>query len=147
MQYLETWSLGRRAQSGKFILEDYGYKKPSANLLAQTQNPGGYAHDSMEMFDYTYGYVDTEGNDLVDQGVGEKLAKYRLEAAQSLDKRRSSMGAAPSLFPGALVTLERHPESGENQEYLVTHCTHDFDAQTYRSGGGGGARLRRQLRD
>ena len=51
-QYLETWSLGRRAQSGVFVLEDYGYKKPSANLLAQSQNPGGYAHDSMEMFDY-----------------------------------------------------------------------------------------------
>ena len=81
-QYLETWSLGRRAQSGVFVLEDYGYKKPSANLLAQTQKPGGYAHDSMEMFDYTYSYVDTEGNDLVDKGVGEKFAKYRLEAAQ-----------------------------------------------------------------
>src|SRR5271166_178315 len=73
-QYLETWSLGRRAQSGVFVLEDYGYKKPSANLLAQSQNPGGYEHDSMEMFDYTYSYVDTEDNDLVDRGVGEKLA-------------------------------------------------------------------------
>jgi type VI secretion system secreted protein VgrG len=135
-QYLETWSLGRRTQSGVFVLEDYGYKKPSANLLAQSQNPGGYAHDSMEMFDYTYSYVDTEGNDLVDKGVGEKLAKYRLEAAQSLDKRRSSMGAAASLFPGGLITLERHPESGENREYLVTHCTHEFAAESYRSGGG-----------
>ena len=97
-QYLDTWSLGRRAQSGKFTLEDYGYKKPSANLLAQSQKPGGYAHDSMEMFDYTYSYVDTEGNDLVDQGVGEKIAKYRVEGAQSLDKRRSATGAAPHYF-------------------------------------------------
>ena len=47
------------------------------------------------------------------------------------------MGGAPSLFPGGLITLERHPESGENMEYLVTHCTHDFEAETYRSGGGG----------
>src|SRR5271166_891187 len=137
-QYLETWSLGRRAQSGVFVLEDYGYKKPSANLLAQSQKPGGYAHDSMEMFDYTYSYVDTEGNDLVDRGVGEKLAKHRLEAAQSLDKRCASMGAAPSLFPGTLVKLERHPDDGQNQEYLVTHCSHAFEAQAYRSGAGGG---------
>ena len=137
-QYLDTWSLGRRAQSGKFTLEDYGYKKPSANLLAQSQKPGGYAHDSMEMFDYTYSYVDTEGNDLVDQGVGEKIAKYRVEGAQSLDKRRSATGAAASLFPGGLTTLERHPEGGENTEYLVTRCTHDFQAESYRSGAGGG---------
>jgi type VI secretion system secreted protein VgrG len=135
-QYLETWSLGRKAQTGVFVLEDYGYKKPPAKLLAQSQNPGGYAHDSMEMFDYTYSYVDTEGRDLVDQGVGENLAKYKLEALQSLDKRRSSMGGAASLFPGGLITLERHPESGENTEYLITHCTHDFGAQAYRSGGG-----------
>jgi type VI secretion system secreted protein VgrG len=135
-QYLETWSLGRKAQSGVFVLEDYGYKKPPAKLLAQSQNPGGYAHDSMEMFEYTYSYVDTEGKDLVDQGVGENLAKYKLEALQSLDKRRSSMGGAASLFPGGLITLERHPESGENREYLITHCTHDFGVQAYRSGGG-----------
>jgi type VI secretion system secreted protein VgrG len=141
MQYLETWSLGRRAQTGVYVLEDYGYKKPSANLLAQAQDPGGYAHDSMEMFDYTYSYVDTEGNDLVDQGVGNNLAKYKLEAQQSLDKRRSAMGAAASLFPGALVTLERHPESGENVEYLLTHTTHDFESETYRSGGGPGLGL------
>ena len=140
-QYLETWSLGRRAQSGVFVLEDYGYKKPSANLLGHAQKPGGYAHDSMEMFDYNYGYVDTEGNDLVDHDVGEKLAKYRLEAVQSLDKRRAAMGAAASLFPGALVTLERHPDGGENQEYLVTHTTHDYEAEAYRSGGGEGRGL------
>ena len=78
----------------------------------------------MEMFDYPYSYVDTEGNDLVDQGVGEKLAKYRLEAAQSLDKRCTSIGAAASVFPGALIKLERHPDDGQNEEYLVTHCSH-----------------------
>ncbi len=91
----------------------------------------------MEIFDYPYSYVDTEGNSLIDQGVGEKFAKYRLEALQSLDKRRSSSGAAASLFPGALVTLERHPDSDENKEYLVTHCTHNFGTQSYRSGLGG----------
>ena len=64
MQYLETWSRGRRAQSGVFVLNDYGYKKPPANLLAHSQKPGGYQHDSMEMFDYPYSYVDTEKNDL-----------------------------------------------------------------------------------
>ena len=138
IQYLETWSLGRRAQSGVFVLEDYGYKAPTNNLLAQKQGPGGYAHSDMEMFDYPYAYVDTEGNNLIAQSVGEDLAKYRLEAAQSLDQRRSSMGAAASLFPGALVTLQKHPDSGQNKEYLVTHCTHDYEEGDYRTGGGGG---------
>ena len=139
-QYLDTWSLGRQAQSGVFVLEDYGYKKPAANLLAQAQRPGGYQRDSMEMFDYHYGYVDTEGKDLVDKDVGDKFTKYRLEAVQSLDQRRSSTGGAPSLFPGALITLERHPAKGEEREYLITRCAHHFGVQTYRSG-----RLRTRL--
>jgi type VI secretion system secreted protein VgrG len=140
LQHVETWLRGRAAQTGAYVLEDYGYKKPSANLLAQSQKPGGYAYDSMEMFDYTYSYVDTEGNDLVVQGVGENLAKYRVEAVQSLDGRRSSTGAAPSLFPGALVTLTgfEDPIAGENQEYLVIHCTHYFGGETYRSGAAAG---------
>ena len=138
-QYIETWSLGRRVQTGVFVLEDYGYKAPPTNLLAQAQGPGGYGHDSMEMFDYTYTYVDSEGKNFVDQGQGEKFAKYRLEAAQSLDQRRSAMGAAPSLFPGALVTLQKYPDDGQNKEYLVTHCTHDFEEADYRSGDAGGA--------
>ncbi len=138
-QYIEAWSLGRRLQTGVFVLEDYGYKTPSANLLAQSQDPGGYGHDSMEMFDYTYTYVDTEGNNFVTQSQGENFAKYRLQAAQSLDQRRSAMGAAPSLFSGALVTLQKHPDDGQNKEYLVTHCTHDFEEAEYRSGAAGGA--------
>ncbi len=141
-QYIETWSLGRRLQSGVFVLEDYGYKTPSANLLAQEQGPGGYGHDSMEMFDYTYTYVDTEGNNFVTQSQGENFAKYRLEAAQSLDQRRSAMGAAPSLFSGALVTLQKYSEDSENKEYLVTHCTHDFEEADYRSGYAGSAGYR-----
>ena len=136
-QYIETWSLGRRLQTGVFVLEDYGYKTPSANLLAQSQDPGGYGHDSMEMFDYTYTYVDTEGNNFVTQSQGNDFAKYRLQAAQSLDQRRTASGAAPSLFSGALVTLQKHPDDGQNKEYLLTHCTHDFEEAEYRSGAAG----------
>ncbi len=138
-QYVETWSLGRRLQTGVFVLEDYGYKTPSTNLLAQAQGPGGYGNDSLEMFDYTYTYVDVEGNNYVVVDEGEKFAKYRLEAVQSLDQRRSAMGAAPSLFPGALVTLEKHPDDGQNQQYLLTHCAHDFEEADYRSGYAGSA--------
>ena len=36
-QFLASWSLGRRAQSGKYSLNDYDYNKPSANLLASSR--------------------------------------------------------------------------------------------------------------
>jgi type VI secretion system secreted protein VgrG len=131
-QYVENWSRDRRAQSGKFVLNDYDYNKPPKNLLADSEKPSGYSHDSMEMYDYP--------GDYDDRGEGSTLAKIKVEAAQSLDNRRASMGAAPSLFPGALVTLQRMPIAAENQEYLVTHCSHVLDAQSYRAGVAAGGR-------
>jgi type VI secretion system secreted protein VgrG len=132
LQHVETWSRGRRAQSGKFTLNDYDYNAPPKNLLADFEKPGGYAHDSMEIYDYPGAHND--------QGKGTTLAKVKVELAQSLDNRRASAGAAPSLFPGALVTLKDCPIGAENQQYLVTHCSHSVDAQSYRSGSATGDR-------
>ncbi|HYA73182.1 MAG TPA: type VI secretion system tip protein TssI/VgrG, partial [Roseiarcus sp.] len=106
LQHLEEWSRGREVESGSFKLNDYDYNKPGANLLADSDKPGGYAHDSMEMYDYPGEYVD--------RGVGTTLAQVEAEAAQSLDDRRTGTGSALSLYPGALVTLTQHPVDAEN---------------------------------
>jgi type VI secretion system secreted protein VgrG len=83
----------------------------------------------MEMYDYIGEYSERD--------VGDKLARVEAEAAQSLDDRRTGTGSAMSLFPGGLVTLKDHSVGSENQEYLVVACSHYFQAQHYRSGGGG----------
>ena len=141
IQYIEIWSRGRRAQTGKYTLNDYEYRKPPSNLLAESDKPGGYAHDSMEMYDYPGGYPNDADNSPMEKSDGELLAKVKVEAVQSLDDRRASSGIAPSLFPGSLTTLQKIPEDSENQEYLVTHCSHNIFTQAYRSGGGGGEQV------
>ena len=60
-----------------------------------------------------------------------RFAKFRLEAEQALDHRRQAEGDAPSLFPGGLVTLEKHTISAENKEYLVVRASHRFGTQHY----------------
>ena len=129
-QYLEDWSRGRMVESGSFKLNEYDYNKPGANLLVNCDKPGGYAHDSMEMYDYPGEYTERD--------VGTKLVQVETEAAQSLDDRRTGTGSALSLFPGGLVTLKEHPVDAENQEYLVVACQHFYHAQDYRSGGADG---------
>jgi type VI secretion system secreted protein VgrG len=129
MQHIEEWMRGRSVESGAFVLNDYDYNKPSSNLLANSNKSGGYAHDSMEMYDYIGEYNDRD--------VGTNFAKIENDAAQSLDDRRSGTGTAVSLFPGGLVSLEKHPTGSENQEYLIVGCSHFFDAQQYLSSGGG----------
>ena len=128
-QQFDNWSTFRGFQSGRFVLNDYDYEKPSANLIADADHSGGYAHGSMEMYDYPGRYDD--------QGEGKTLAKVRLEADQAKDQRRVAHGITPSLFPGGTMTLERHPADSENIEYLVLRASHSYSAQGYRSGGGG----------
>jgi len=129
-QQFDNWSTSRGFQSGVFALNDYDYNKPPTNLLADASQPGGYAHGSMEMYDYPGRYVD--------QGEGKTLAQVLVQAEQAKDQRRSAHGSAPSLFPGATMTFEGHNESSENKEYLVLHCGHSYVGQSYRSGGGQG---------
>jgi len=130
-QGLDSWSRGRRAQTGKYVLNEYDYNKPPAVLLATSDKPGSYAHASMERYDYPGRYVE--------KSVGETLAKVKVEAGQSQDERRSCAGVAPSLFPGALVTTKLIEQASENQEYLVTRCSHVIREQAYRSAGREGA--------
>ena len=128
IQHFERWTRGRSLQSGDFVLNDYDYNKPSSNLLAESDKPGGYAHDAMEMYDFP--------GDYTDRGEGQTLAKVRAEAVQSLDDRRTALGHAPELSPGMLCTLKDQPVDEENKEYLVVRASHFLDAQAYRSSGG-----------
>jgi len=131
-QQVEDWTAIRDVQTGKYVLNDYDYNKPGANLLADAQSPGGYTHDSMEMYEYPGDYTDL--------GEGDTLAKVDLDADQTLDQRYAATGSAPSLYPGALINLENHPTDAENREYIVVRCSHIFGGQDYKSGGGDGSR-------
>ena len=125
-QQFDDWSTYRGFQSGRFVLNDYDYEKPGANLVADADHSGGYAHGSMEIYDYPGRYDD--------QGEGKTLAKVRLDADQAKDQRRSAAGYAPSLTPGFTVN-RTSPEgyASEDIEYLVLRCTHAYGYQTYES--------------
>ncbi len=127
-QQFDNWSTFRGFQSGRFVLNDYDYEKPSANLLSNAEHSGGYAHGVMEIYDYPGRYDD--------QGEGNTLAKVRLEADQAKDQRRTADGYAPSLTSG--YTISRTSDVGpgsEDIEYLVLRCSHSYSGPAYRSGG------------
>jgi type VI secretion system secreted protein VgrG len=127
-QQFDNWSTFRGFQSGRFVLNDYDYEKPSANLLSNAEHSGGYAHGVMEIYDYPGRYDD--------QGEGNTLAKVRLDADQAKDQRRTADGYAPSLTPGYTITRTSDVGPGsEDIEYLVLRCSHSYSGPAYRSGG------------
>jgi type VI secretion system secreted protein VgrG len=131
-QQFDDWTKNRAIQSGVFKLNDYDYEKPGANLLGDAEHPGGYAHGSMEIYDYPGRYDE--------QSEGNTLAKVLLDADQAKDQRRIAFGNAPSLAPG--FTFNRSSVDGSDPEdgnYLVLGCTHDYGYQTYVSSGDSGS--------
>jgi type VI secretion system secreted protein VgrG len=123
---VQQWSSQRRFRTGKFELKDYNFKQPSANMVGDHSGQERYEKSQLECYDYP-GKYDTKKD-------GESYAEVRLDAEQALDHRRYARGEAPSLFPGGLTTLQKHPTQPENQQYLVVRARHSYAAQLYRSG-------------
>ena len=123
--HVNSWVSERRFRTGKVEFNDYDYLKPKKNLRAPSEASEKYTHAKLEVYDYP-GKYDEEDK-------GKKLSRFRLEAEQAIDHRRIVQGDAASLYPGGLVTLEKHPTSAENREYLVVHARHRFSAQQYRT--------------
>jgi type VI secretion system secreted protein VgrG len=124
-QHLYSWVSERRFRTGKIQFNDYDYLKPKKNLLAPQEASEKYTHAKLEVYDFPGKYDDED--------QGKKLARFRLEAEQAADHRRLIEGDASSLYPGGLVTVEKHPTSAENKEYLVVRTDHRFSSHHYRS--------------
>jgi len=127
-QQLSTWTSDRRFRTGKVEYNDYDYIKPPKQLLASKEASEKYARSKLEVYDYPGKYDD--------QDKGKQFAQFRLEAEQALDHRRMADGDAPSLFPGGLVTVQKHPTSSENKDYLVVRAEHMFGTQYYSGSAG-----------
>jgi type VI secretion system secreted protein VgrG len=122
---LNEWSVGRSFRSGKVKLNDYDYKKPTADMLAEDEAHAKYANAGLEIYDYPGRYVE--------KSDGKFLAKVKLEAEQARDWRTSAEGDAVTCTPGTLIKLTRHPESSTNKEYLTLRASHVFRSNAYRS--------------
>jgi type VI secretion system secreted protein VgrG len=123
--HVTSWTAQRSFNTGRVKLKDYDYQKPGAKLEAESDAGSGYQNGKLEVYDYPGRYIE--------QGLGDRLARIRLEAEQAKDRRRLSAGNAVALYPGALVTLEKHQTQAENIEYLVLRCTHAYAEEAYRS--------------
>jgi type VI secretion system secreted protein VgrG len=130
-QQIDSWISDRRFSTGKIEYNDYDYLKPPKQLRASKEASENYTRSRFEIYDYPGKYEE--------QDKGKQFAQFRLEAEQAQDRRRHATGDAPSLFAGGLVTLDKHPTSAENKEYLIVRAGHHYEAQLYGTGLSGSA--------
>jgi type VI secretion system secreted protein VgrG len=135
-QQIDSWVSDRQFCTGIFALNDYDYLHPTKTMRASKETSERYVRALSEVYDYPGKYDEPDGK-FDEQKRGEQFAQFRMEAEQALDRRRNATGEAPSLFAGGLVTLNRHPTSDENKEYLVVRASHTFGIQSYGAVGEG----------
>lgn len=127
-EHFSLWRPERNFTTGKVLLNDYDFKKPSANMKAEKEGDATYGHGKLESYVYPGRYVQ--------QSDGEGYAQARLDGLRAEDARVKAEGDVASLYPGALVTLTGHPDASQNEQYLVISATHRFTGESYRSGTG-----------
>lgn len=133
-EHFSLWRPERKFTSGKVALNDYDFKKPSANMKADKTGDARFEHGKLEVYDYPGRYVE--------QGHGNDYAQARLDHLRAEDGRFHAEGDAISLFPGAMVALRGHPDASQNQQYLVLSVNQSFTGESYRSGSGDAAEYR-----
>lgn len=110
-EHIFQWSISQSVQSGSFVLNDFDFERPKADLMAKSNVKRKHSHANLEVFDYPGEYVATSD--------GENYAKKRIEALQCQYERATGTAFAFGLSAGSLFKLEGYPRDDQNREYLL----------------------------
>ncbi len=128
-EYIHNWSINKSIQPGSYVLEEYNFKKPMADLLAQSTSPEGHKTDDFEIFDYPGEYTESS--------EGATYAKIRLEELHAGYEKKQGASNVRGLFAGGLFSLEKFSREDQNREYLVTSVTHSAQQDIYTTNSSG----------
>ena len=127
--FIKDFQPARNFYTSKFVLNDFDYKKPKADLLAEKENNPEFDKRSLEIYTYPGGYID--------KGEGNQLANDKAVQEQRRDHSVFAVGDALTCCPGKMMKLKQHPEDSFNVQYLVRRAQHVFKSNYYQSSSGG----------
>ncbi|MCW7540755.1 type VI secretion system tip protein VgrG [Aquabacterium sp. A7-Y] len=133
-EYIDEWYFSREIQPGAYVIDDFDFTKPSADLRASTRREREHAQSSGEYYDYPGEY--RQASD------GDHYVKVRLEELQSRYELVEGAGNARGIAVGSLFRLSGQPRDDQNREYLVVRTTLELEDNGHESQDGVGARLR-----
>ncbi|WP_097197406.1 MULTISPECIES: type VI secretion system Vgr family protein [unclassified Variovorax] len=113
-EHCDRFNACETLQSGRWVTDDFDFKRPKARLQQVSAMPRKTAQSSQER----YGWP----GDYVVESEGEQLVRTRMEETGSQGERANGSGNLRAVVPGCLMSLERHPQNDSNREYLVTNA-------------------------
>ncbi len=126
--HIYQWSVSQAVQSGMFVLNDYDFERPKANLEVKSSISRSHAMSSMELYDYPGEYLQT--------GDGETYVRTRIEELHAQYEGADGQASARGLAAGSLFTLTDYFREDQNREYLIVSALHQLSSDQYTSGAG-----------
>ena len=131
--FLSEWFMRRQVNSTKYVMNDYGYADPKADLLVSAAHRVSTAWTEYEQYEYPGAYPRLESGQ-PDRTHAERLAQRRLEREMSLHEISSGHGNVRGLSTGHLFSLTGCEREDQNREYLIISAELDIRLDSYFSG-------------
>lgn len=125
--HIYDWEVWQEAQSGAYVLRDFDFENPRANLQVKSLHQREHPKSNLEVFDYPGEY--TKSAD------GDAYVRARLEELQACYEQVRGEANARGLAAGNLFTLTDYPRLDQNREYLITSATHQLSSNEYGTSG------------
>lgn len=112
---ITSFERGARVGSGKATVNDFDWKKPAVPLIASAT---GAKDTQLEVYDYPTGYRDP--------GMGQVLAKLRLEALEATKRFAEGTSTVPGFAAGTTFTLAHDEPVAFGGKYLLFSVEHTY---------------------
>ena len=115
--------------SGSHSMTDYDFQKPSADLMARSENLLGHAGSDKARYSYPGRYIE--------HALGDELAAIRIQENQAHAQAITALSTAPGPASGHVFTLTEFPRVVENGPYAIERVDYDIRGLRLRSRGRG----------
>ncbi len=123
---IDQWQVSEEIRPGTYVVDDFDFKKPKADLLNMRSQPRGTEHGQYEMYEWLGGYSDA--------GQGEHYARIRLEEAQAQAEYDVGHATVRGMAPGYRFTMQNAPRQEDNREYLIVNVRYNLREGGYATG-------------
>lgn len=121
--HIYEWRLSQEVQPGAYVLDDFDFKRPKAELQVKLTDSGPHAASEFEIYDYPGEYIETS--------EGESYVRARLEELHAQFERVRGEANARGLAVGQLFELTNYPREDQNREYLLVSARHEMFSEPY----------------
>jgi len=126
---IKSWMREHTFQKGNWILNDYDFKVPNKNLIAEEASTSNFANNGK--------YTHYEYPALYDFSSGAALVKARMDAEEALMNIVRGDSNCSTFCAGGLFNLDKHDVAGEQGSYTLLEVNHHATDSSYYTGACG----------